>query len=296
MVFERIAKTASFAQTARELFLTQSAISHSLRALETSVGCRLIDRSAKKMTLTDAGEALLIHARRMLAEMDAARCSLESLNRWGFQRLRIGCDALVGRTLLAQCLAELNVKNPSLLAEVAHCDAGSVASLLSDESTDVCISELPRAMDALTFVPLIRSSLQLVCTPGHALAEGACDPVEMLPRVPCVLSARSTPSRALVEKYCAEYRITLKPVVEVNDYETLRRILIAGKGVGFLSPWMIAGDLAAGRRVVRDLGSEVLFQQWGLIHRTSTALKPVELEMVHLLTARSHVLATESAA
>ncbi len=296
VVFERIAKTASFAQTARELFLTQSAISHSLRALETSVGCRLIDRSAKKMTLTDAGEALLIHTRRVLAEMEAARSSLESLNRWGFKRLRIGCDALVGRTLLAQCLAELSLKNPSLLVEVVHCTTGSVATLLSEESTDICICELPRAMDSVTFVPLIRSALRLVCAPAHALADADCNPLELLPSVPCVLSARSTPSRSLIEKYCGECRITLNPAVEVDDYETIRRILIAGKGVGFLAPWMIAGDLAAGRLVVRDLGSELLVQQWGFLHRSSPGLRPIEVEMVRLLEARSRLLAEESAA
>ena len=294
VVFERIAKTASFAQTARELFLTQSAISHSLRALETSVGCRLIDRSAKKMTLTDAGEALLIHTRRVLAEMDAARSSLESLNRWGFKRLRIGCDALIGRTLLAQCLAELSLKNPSLLVEVVHCTTGSVATLLSEECADICICEAPRAFDSLTFVPLIRSALRLVCAPGHALAKAGCDPLEMLPRVPCVLSARSTPSRSIIEKYCAECRITLNPAVEVDDYETMRRILIAGQGVGFLAPWMIAGDLAAGRLIACDLASEVLVQHWGFIHRASPGLRPIEVEMVDLLTDRAKMLAAEA--
>src|SRR5882762_10852626 len=71
-----LARTGSFTQTARELHLTQSGISHSMKALERDIGCRLLDRLGKKVVLTQAGEQLLQHARRILAEMESARGSL----------------------------------------------------------------------------------------------------------------------------------------------------------------------------------------------------------------------------
>ncbi|MFN9958300.1 MAG: LysR family transcriptional regulator, partial [bacterium] len=58
--FSILARTGSFTQTARELFLTQSAVSHSMKSLETDVGCRLLDRVGKKVSLTQAGEQLLV--------------------------------------------------------------------------------------------------------------------------------------------------------------------------------------------------------------------------------------------
>ena len=58
--FVILARTGSFTQTARELFLTQSAVSHSMKALETDVGCRLLDRLGKKVLLTQAGEQLVV--------------------------------------------------------------------------------------------------------------------------------------------------------------------------------------------------------------------------------------------
>ncbi|MEY5027045.1 MAG: hypothetical protein RLZZ244_2573 [Verrucomicrobiota bacterium] len=291
ITFEKLAQTGSFAQTARELFLTQSAISHSLRTLETTVGCRLIDRSGKKTTLTDAGEALRIHAQRLIAEMDAAKITLHSLNRWGFKRLRIACDALVGRTLVAACLAELHQKNPSLLVEVAHCDASTAATLLAEESVDVAICEQPRIPGPLAFVPLIQSALFLACKPGHRLLDPNENPLELLPKQPCILSGRSTPSRQLLERYCAECRISLNPCVEVDDPETLRRLLVAGNGVGFLSPWMISEEIRSGSLAVRDLRNESLQQAWGAVHRGSRPLKPIEVELLDLLTAHAHALA-----
>ena len=83
-----LARTGSFTQTARELHLTQSGISHSMKALEDDIGCRLLDRLGKKVVLTQAGEQLLQHAKRILQEMETARESLAHLGKWGRGRLR----------------------------------------------------------------------------------------------------------------------------------------------------------------------------------------------------------------
>src|SRR4029077_19438067 len=70
--FCALARTGSFTQAARELHLTQSAVSHAMKALERDVGCRLLDKLGKKVVLTEAGEQLLLHARRILQEMENA--------------------------------------------------------------------------------------------------------------------------------------------------------------------------------------------------------------------------------
>src|SRR6266516_4659255 len=77
--FSVLARTGSFTQAARELHLTQSGISHSMKALENDIGCRLFDRVGKKVGLTQAGEQLLPHATRILQEMETARESLGHL-------------------------------------------------------------------------------------------------------------------------------------------------------------------------------------------------------------------------
>lgn len=91
--FATLARNGSFTQTARELFLTQSAISHSIKALERDVGCRLLDRLGKKINLTPAGEHLLGHAERILSELQSARDGLEHLSRWSHGHLMDDADS-----------------------------------------------------------------------------------------------------------------------------------------------------------------------------------------------------------
>src|SRR5471030_1022779 len=88
--FTALVRTGSFTLAAKELFLSQSAVSHSMKALEQDVGCRLLDRLGKKVLLTQAGEQFLQHADQIIHEMEQARSSLEQLGKWGRGRLRVG--------------------------------------------------------------------------------------------------------------------------------------------------------------------------------------------------------------
>src|SRR5471030_3261508 len=90
--FSILARTGSFTLAAKELYLSQSAVSHSMKALEQDVGCRLLDRLGKKVMLTQAGEQLLQHTEKILQEMSSARASIEQLGKWGRSRLRIGAS------------------------------------------------------------------------------------------------------------------------------------------------------------------------------------------------------------
>ena len=76
LAFVTLARCGSFTQTARELFLTQSAVSHAIKSLEQELDRRLFDRLGRKARLTPAGHRLLDHADRILMEMQNARAAL----------------------------------------------------------------------------------------------------------------------------------------------------------------------------------------------------------------------------
>src|SRR5437667_3372249 len=107
-----LVRTGSFTQAARELHLTQSGVSHSVKALEGDVGCRLLDRMGKKVVLTQAGEQFLTHATKILQEMENARESLAQLGKWGRGRLRLGGSTTACQHLIPPVLGELKKSFP----------------------------------------------------------------------------------------------------------------------------------------------------------------------------------------
>src|SRR4029077_11098089 len=90
--FAALAHRGSFTLAAKDLFLTQSAVSHAIKALEDDLGCRLLDRVGRRVLLTQAGEQFLRHTEKILREMEAARAGLDSLTKWGHGRLRVGAS------------------------------------------------------------------------------------------------------------------------------------------------------------------------------------------------------------
>ena len=81
LAFTTLAKVSSFTLAARELSLTQSAVSHAIKALERDLDCRLFDRVGRRVTLTVAGQHLLEHANKIIAEMQSARDDLASMGK-----------------------------------------------------------------------------------------------------------------------------------------------------------------------------------------------------------------------
>ena len=81
LAFTTLARVGSFTVAAHELNLTQSAISHAIKALEQDLACRLFDRLGRKVTLTPPGRHLLDHAHKIIAEMQSARLDLASMGK-----------------------------------------------------------------------------------------------------------------------------------------------------------------------------------------------------------------------
>jgi len=140
--FAALARTGSFTLAAKELFLSQSAVSHSMKALENDVGCRLFDRVGKKVLLTQAGEALLHHADKILQEMGAARAGLQQLGKWGVGRLRIGASPTACQYILPAVLREFKESFPKCMIAIDPGDFHDDAFRISTRRDNEVVFEL----------------------------------------------------------------------------------------------------------------------------------------------------------
>src|ERR1051326_4411607 len=106
-IFCAVAEGRSLASAAEKIHLTPSAISHSLKSLETDLSCRLFERVGKRMVLNQAGEQLLSQIQGPLIALDSAAEGIRRLGKWGQSRLRIGASAAVCQHVLPNVIREL---------------------------------------------------------------------------------------------------------------------------------------------------------------------------------------------
>lgn len=280
--FVTLARKGSFTQTARELHVTQSAISHSMKALERSAGCRLFDRVGKKFVFTLAGEQLLQHADRILEEMEAARAALEQLGRWGKGRLRLGATATACQHIIPAVLREFRESFPDLHISIDPGDTPELMELLVRRRIDLALSVDPPQEPQLEFRPLFTDELQFIVGPMHSWARAGRVAREEIPRQRYILYGKGSVTFRLIEDYFGREEMVLNTVMELGDMQAAKELVKLGLGVGIVAPWVAQKELGEGSLVAFPLGRRKLTRRWGVLHWLGKRLNLAEETFISL--------------
>lgn len=285
--FVSLAQTGSFTTTARQLHLSQSAISHSIKALEEEVQCRLLDRLGKSVTLTLAGEQLLGHAQRILAEMDEARQRLRDLGKWGQGRLRIGASPTSCQYLLPKVLREFKESFPHCLIQIEPGDTPRALELLHNQRIDLALGLEPRQLDSLEFRPLFKDELRFLVSPLHPWARAGRVDRSEISNQRFILYTRTSYMADLIEGYFRREALVLPTSIELGNMEAIKELVKLGLGVSILAPWVAQRELSEGSLHALPLGPRKLERSWGILLRKGQHLSLAQQTFLGLCTAVS---------
>lgn len=267
-----LARRGSFTLAARELNLTQSAISHSVKALEQDVGCLLLDRMGKRIILTQAGEQLLHHAEKILEEMAVTRESLRQLGKWGKGRLRIGASAAACQYILPAVLREFKESFPQYAISIEPGDVTECLDALRNNRIDLGMGLEPDKENQVEFVPLFMDELIFLISPLHPWAAGGSIPRNEIPRQNYVLYNKNSYTFRMVERYFRQEDMVLNTVIELGSMEAIKELVKLGLGVSILAPWTATKELESRSLVGLPLGRRKLRRNWGIFHWRSHRL------------------------
>lgn len=294
--FATLAQTGSFTRAAKRLFLSQSAISHSMRGLEQDVGCRLLDRMGKKVVLTQAGEQLLHHTEKILLEMDAARTSLQELGKWGKGRLRLGASSTACQYILPSVLRQFKESFPQCQISIEPADTERTLELLYQHRIDLAVTLEPKYEGTIEFLPLFTDELMFLVSPMHPWAVSGHVMRTEIPRQNYVLYKKASYTFRLVEEYFREEEMVLNTVIEFGSMEAIKELVKIGLGVGILAPWVAHQELSNGSLAALPLGRRKLKRNWGIVHIRGRRLSLAEETFIGLcrtataeLQQRGHV-------
>lgn len=277
-----IARNGSFTQTARELNLTQSGISHSMRALENEIGCRLLDRLGKKVVLTQAGEQLLQHAEKILEEMAEARESLTQLGKWGKGRLRLGASTTACQHLVPPVLREFKESFPDHVLTLEPGDSPQLVGSLLRQRIDLALTLEVQREPQLEFHPLFTDDLQFLVSALHPWAQARHVERAEIPRQNYILYSKHSVTFRLIEDYFRREDMVLNTVIEAGSMEATKELVKLGLGVSILAPWIAKKELEEGSLVTLPLGRKKLSRRWGILHWRGKRLNLAEETFIGL--------------
>jgi DNA-binding transcriptional LysR family regulator len=240
-VFARIVELGSFTAAARSLGVPKVALSRSLKALEARTGTRLLERTTRRIALTDAGHALLPSARRIAAETETARraMSLQAANRPG---LRLMADAALGRLILRPLVPRFLERHPSipleveLLAELPTAAAPEWDVLIQNGRPDPGL-----VATALGAPPVI-----LCATPGWLATHGMPRRPEDLLQAELLIAGKADGTLRL-RRGRETALLPITPRLAINDAAVVHSATAAGAGIGVLPKFLCVQGLAMGR-------------------------------------------------
>jgi DNA-binding transcriptional LysR family regulator len=265
LLFVTVARTRSFTRAGRELYLSQSAVSHAVKSLEDELGHRLLDRDGKKMQITPAGEHLLHYAEKILKDMSVARVSLDQRTRWGTSRLRLGANSSFSPCLLPGIIQSFRGEFPDWPVSVKVGDTRECVDWLEDNEIDMAIAIAPSQAEAVEVTPLFTDEVLWIVPPGHPWAKARTAVAEEVSSQNFICNNASSYSARLLEKYFERDGIRLKCSMELGTLEAVKEMVKTGAGITALSPWAVRKELDEKSLVPVPLGKRKLKRNWCML-------------------------------
>ncbi|MFI6355175.1 LysR family transcriptional regulator [Streptomyces sp. NPDC050743] len=287
--FVAVAETRHFTRAAELVHVAQPSLSQQIKALERELGADLFLRARGNISLTDAGEALLPLARRILADADTARHEVQELAQLRRGRVRLGATPSLCTGLLPDVLRAFHDRYPGIQLLIEEGGSHDLVRHLARGALDLAllVLPLPTPAPALTTVELLREDLVVVSSPeAPAPGHGARRVVDItdLEGERLVMFRHGYDLRELTVAACRSAGFEPEFAVEGGEMDAVLGFVRAGLGVAVV-PRMVATRAGRGLRVT-PLARPGLHRTIALAHRSDVAPPRAARELQRMLLER----------
>jgi DNA-binding transcriptional LysR family regulator len=282
--FVALAEHGHFARAAEAVHLSQPALSRSIQALESGLGCVLVDRHSRGISLTAHGQLVLEHARRLLAGSQALSNAVSQLGNLASGEVRLGAGPYPAARLVPQAMGNFAERFPRVRLHLLIDNWQQLRRRLLDDEIELFVADIRElhADPQLHIEPLRVHPGVLFCHPQHPLLQR--QPLKVHDLLGYPLAGTQLPDEvtsALRRMGGSEALLS----IQCDNFMVLKE-LVSTSQVLSMAPWdVIAQDVANGRLAVLPLGFELYHQHsaYGIVSRAGHSLSPGAAQLRHIL-------------
>lgn len=284
-VFLAVADSLSFTRAGERLFLTQSAVSHQIAKLESELGCQLIERQGRSVSLTIAGRTLVQQGRRAFAALDEAATVTRQAAHPSKGRLRIGASNTACQYIIPEALREFRECFPDYSLSIIPGDSPVALQHVIDGTVDLALMIRAERQRKVVFHPLFEDELHLMVSPLHPWAKAGRVDREQLPDQQMVLYGRGSATARMVERHFVKLGVPLRDYIELGDIGAIKELVKLGLGISVSADWVAWPEMDEGSLVLLPMPGGKLKRRWGIAVTSGKKLSLAEQTFIGLCQA-----------
>jgi LysR family transcriptional regulator, transcription activator of glutamate synthase operon len=231
-----LAEERHFTRAAEREHIAQPALSQQIRKLEEEVGVALVERTTRKVSITEAGELLVARARRILSELNAAEAELEALRGILTGHVSVGAMHTMGPVDVSLALAIFHQRHPGVELTVLEQSSEELAEMLRDDVLDLAYLSVTERIEShgLGLHQLVSEELVVILPRSHPLAKRSGVRMRELAGEQFISYRDGSRLRELLNLAAREAEFDPQVMLESNESQRIRRLVARGMGVAIL--------------------------------------------------------------
>jgi DNA-binding transcriptional LysR family regulator len=288
--FVAVAASGNFTRAAEQLHIAQSAVSVLIRELEAELGVRLLDRTTRRVELTDIGREFRGSAEKLMADLEYAVRNAHDLAERKRGRITVAAPPLLAAALLPSVIAGFSRDFPGIRIVLLDVRTDQIVERVKSGEADIGVGTFAPEEEGLVRTRLARDTLMLFCQSRHPLASRGRPSWHDLKDLPLIALTRDSGIRGLVEYGYKSTGFSASIVYEVSQISTALAFVEVGLGVSVLPTYAMAsarlGEIVALPMIGPSISRDVV-----VIARTGRSLPPAASEFIQRLQHNAKVFA-----
>ena len=282
-IFYTVANTGNISKAAKELYISQPAISKSIQKLEESVGCKLFSRSSRGVVLTDEGKLLYEHVSEAFETLTMGEEKLKRSIELGVGHLKIGVSSTLCKYLLLPYLKEFIRQNPHISISISCQSTNDTLKLLEDNKIDIGLIGKPENLKNIHFDFLEEIEDIFVAAKDYLrnLKARGIQKDHILQSSTLMLLDKNNMTRQYIDDYLQENQIIIKDSIDISDMDLLIDFARIDVGVACVIKNFVREDLENGTLVEIPLGFPIHKREVGFAYKTTTKPSKSLAEFIH---------------
>ena len=282
-VFYQAAKNMNFTEAAKELFITQPAVTAHIRLFEDYSNLKLFQKRGRKIFLTDEGKALYEYTRKIFEYEKEIEDLIDDLKKLKRGVLRLGTSKSYARYHMYLLVTNFRRVYPHIKINLDEGSSLDIIHSLLDLKNEMAVIAKVEDNPDICFLPFSREEVVLILAPNHPLANKRSISPSDLAKEPLITKERGSGTRKLANEFFKAHGISPEILMETSNAEFIKQVVQRGDGVAFIVKEAVAVELQEKKLVTVPFKGQKIFLDVSIAYLKNQHLSPPAQAFLEIL-------------